>query len=359
MYLRIWKFNNKISRYLTGKANEILDFFYLHPKLPCHWNMITKETFNTLGKEGTPFIFIIDFEMEKPLICFPSTAMTDGIMFDIRGFNNSLPPCGPKPVPHMIIDPPHPDLYIEAFNRVHGEFTDGNSYLLNLTFPTPVWINLSLEDIFTYSNAPYRLLVKDRFVLFSPEPFIRIHDGIISAYPMKGTRPGNSLMEKEALLADGKELAEHITIVDLIRNDLNMVANDVRVVKFRYIEEIRTHNGPLLQTSSHIEGILDSDYPARIGDILWTLLPAGSITGAPKKKTVEIIRQVEKQKRGYYTGVFGYFDGKNMDSAVMIRFIERTDDGTFRFRSGGGLTVYSDHESEYRELKEKIYVPVV
>jgi len=87
------------------------------------------------------------------------------------------------------------------------------------------------------------------------------------------------------------------------------------------------------------------------------MLPAGSVTGAPKKETVRIIRESEKYNRGWYTGIFGVFDGRNLDSAVMIRFIEN-DSGTMCYKSGGGITFMSNAESEYKELIGKVYVPV-
>jgi para-aminobenzoate synthetase component 1 len=86
-------------------------------------------------------------------------------------------------------------------------------------------------------------------------------------------------------------------------------------------------------------------------------LPAGSITGAPKAKTVEIIKQTENYTRGFYTGIFGYFDGVNLDSAVMIRFIEN-ENGRLFFKSGGGITSMSEVQKEYEELIQKIYVPI-
>lgn len=113
-----------------------------------------------------------------------------------------------------------------------------------------------------------------------------------------------------------------------------------------------------MQVSSKIVGELEKDYNERIGDIIYAMLPAGSISGAPKKKTIEIIQRAEKGKRGFYTGVFGIFDGKNLDSAVMIRFIEKAKDKLF-FRSGGGITFMSNHENEYQELIDKIYVPII
>ena len=123
------------------------------------------------------------------------------------------------------------------------------------------------------------------------------------------------------------------------------------------MEEIRTELGAILQTSSEICGELTENWQAQIGTILAKLLPAGSISGAPKEKTVQIIQQAENQPRGYYTGVFGIFDGESLQSAVAIRFIEQTDNGLV-FRSGGGITVQSDVQEEYRELIQKVYVPL-
>ena len=95
----------------------------------------------------------------------------------------------------------------------------------------------------------------------------------------------------------------------------------------------------------------------QLGDILFSMLPAGSITGAPKKKTMQIIREAEGYERGFYTGITGYFDGDSLDSAVMIRFVEQEADGMY-FKSGGGITFKSDARSEYEEMKQKIYVPI-
>jgi para-aminobenzoate synthetase component 1 len=175
---------------------------------------------------------------------------------------------------------------------------------------------------------------------------------------MKGTIDASLPNAEEAILNDEKEFAEHVTIVDLIRNDLSIISKNVRVEKFRYVEKIITNQKELLQVSSKIVGELEKDYNERIGDIIYAMLPAGSISGAPKKKTIEIIQRAEKGKRGFYTGVFGIFDGKNLDSAVMIRFIEKTKDKLF-FRSGGGITFMSNLENEYQELIDKIYVPII
>ena len=142
-----------------------------------------------------------------------------------------------------------------------------------------------------------------------------------------------------------------------MRNDLGMVAKNVRVDRFQFIDRISTNRKTLLQMSSEISGELPIDYKNRLGDILFSMLPAGSISGAPKKKTLEIISEAEQYDRGFYTGVFGIFDGKTLDSGVMIRFIEKTAGG-FIYKSGGGITSQSDPEEEYRELLDKIYIPL-
>ncbi|MGB0839612.1 MAG: chorismate-binding protein, partial [Chitinophagales bacterium] len=100
-----------------------------------------------------------------------------------------------------------------------------------------------------------------------------------------------------------------------------------------------------------------SNYGDTIGELIMRLLPAGSISGAPKPKTVEIIKTAEGYKRGYYTGIFGYYDNGRLESGVMIRFIEAIN-GQLYFKSGGGITYDSDPKKEYQELIDKVYVPI-
>jgi para-aminobenzoate synthetase component I len=233
----------------------------------------------------------------------------------------------------------------------------GDSFLTNLTIKTEVEIDCTLQELFYRSYAKYKLWLKDQFLFFSPEIFIRIENGKISSFPMKGTINAGIPGAQQVILSDTKELAEHVTMVDLIRNDLSQVASKVQVKRFRYIDEIKTTESNLLQVSSEVTGDLETDYQQHIGDIIISLLPAGSITGAPKAKTIEIIKSAEDGKRGYYSGVMGYFDGTNLDSCVMIRFIEQQEQQLY-FRSGGGITTQSILESEYQEAISKVYVTV-
>jgi len=310
---------------------------------------------NQLGKAKQPFVFVIDYEMEKILISPLSLELE--FDFNINGNSNNVPGVKIKSPLYFEIDPVSKSKYTDAFLSLQKELQYGNSFLSNLTFASKINTDLSLEDIYNSTDAKYKLHLPNQCVVFSPETFIQIRDGIISSYPMKGTIQANLANAKEKILADVKEKAEHSTIVDLIRNDLSMVANEVRVEDFRYVEKIENNRNPLLQVSSKISGRLADNFHEELGNLFFKLLPAGSICGAPKKKTVEIIADAEDGKRGYYTGVFGYFDGSNVDSAVMIRFIEKEKEDLY-FRSGGGITAYSKLDAEYAELIDKIYVPL-
>lgn len=314
---------------------------------------------NDLGKQRTPFLFVIDYEMRKPIIIPLSDLDQHEIYFKINEISHLPVSCALPPKKLSFEKYPLSfEEYQSSFTIVKGHLQRGNSFLINLTKPTPIALNLSLPEIFERSQAKYQLLFKDEFVLFSPETFVRIQDGIISSHPMKGTIDATLPNAEANILANKKELAEHATIVDLIRNDISMVAEKVWVARFRYIDRLRTNEGELLQVSSEICGQLPQNYHEQLGTILFKLLPAGSITGAPKPQTLAIIAEAEHYERGYYTGIFGIFDGQKLDSGVMIRFIEKTESGKLIFKSGGGITVFANAEAEYQEMIDKVYLSV-
>jgi len=311
---------------------------------------------NVLGQRGEAFIFIVDFEGNHAQFFDPNDYSE--ILWKANNNSNYSPKEHSKKPVSWEIEPVTFEKYLEGFEQIQQHIHNGDTYLLNYTQPTKLETNLSLSDIFYHSSARYKILLKDQFVCFSPEIFVQIEDGKISSFPMKGTIDATIPNSKEQLLNDSKELAaEHNTIVDLIRNDLSLVAENITVEKFRYLERIKTNQCDLWQVSSKITGYLQENYKDNIGDILFKMLPAGSICGAPKKKTVEIIKAAEKYDRGYYTGIFGYFDGKNLDSCVLIRFIEKQNEKLI-FKSGGGITFLSQAENEYKELVQKVYIPV-
>jgi para-aminobenzoate synthetase component I len=311
---------------------------------------------NSYGKQQIPFVLLVDFEMQCPKL-YTLTEINDaGIRISFPNFTNCNYEVSSKSFDLNFI-PYDYNLFLNQFNKVKSELQYGNSFLCNLTCSTPIDSNADLNEIFNQAQAPYKILVPDEWVCFSPEKFIQISNNTISTYPMKGTIDADLFNASKMLLADEKELAEHYTIVDLLRNDLSIVSNNVTVKEFRYLQEIITSRKNLLQASSAIEGKLDELWTERLGDIIASLLPAGSISGAPKQKTIEIILEAELHTRGFYTGAAFYFDGNNLDSCVLIRFIEQTKDGLV-YKSGSGITINSNAASEYQELLDKIYIPI-
>ncbi|MDD5406892.1 MAG: aminodeoxychorismate synthase component I [Sulfurovaceae bacterium] len=312
------------------------------------------KTINDLGASKTPFLFIISYDKQDIF-----TSALDKLDNDIFYKLGSIYNCPETPIrksyylKRNLIDFMQ---YKKAFDQIIEEIKSGNTYLLNLTFRTQIETDLSLIEIFGASKAKYKLYFKNRFICFSPEKFIDIKDNIISTYPMKGTIDASLQNAEEQILSDVKEMAEHIMIVDLMRNDLGIVANDIKVKKFRYIDSIKAGTEELLQVSSHITGKMQNNWHSKIGDILDNLTPAGSISGTPKKSTVDIIEKIEDYNRGWYTGIFGIYDGSSLHSAVIIRYIEK-EDGKLYYKSGGGITLDSDCQSEYEEMTRKIYLP--
>ena len=371
---------------------------------------------NRLASQDEPFLFVINYQGNKAFIRQLSDINPEECLFDFEGrgnFSDEMKNNSEKiaEISWQIAPPLYED-YERSFDIVKNNIMAGNSYLTNLTCKVPVSCNLSLEDIFNQAKGKYKLLLRRKrnqaedkaqqkeeeaqnkadkkeenieeisnpFVCFSPETFVRIKNGRIYSYPMKGTLDASLPDAEKQLMEDRKEAAEHATIVDLIRNDLSRVAENVRVDKYRYIDVLHTNKGDILQTSSEISGSLPEDYRQHLGEILDAQLPAGSITGAPKDKTMQIIHEAEGYDRGFYTGIMGIYDQGELNSAVMIRFIEEENspvdfeaDGekNFKanegkepkesrelyFKAGGGITSKSDCRREYEEVIQKIYLP--
>ncbi len=316
-----------------------------------------KSKVNRYTKNGVPYLFVLDFELEKPFVCKLEDVEKENIFYSIKGKGN-LPDKKQEKKISLITELISKDKYTKAFTQVLKAINKGDSYLLNLTFSNKIKLRpkLGLKEILLTAKATYKLFFKDKFISFSPESFIQIKKNEIFTFPMKGTINAEIENAKTIILNDSKETQEHNTIVDLLRNDLSIVATDVKINKFRYIDKLKTSKGDILQVSSEISGVLPNNWRENFGGIILKLLPAGSISGAPKQKTVKIIKEVEQNKRGYYTGVFGVFDGENVDSAVLIRYIEKLNNELF-YKSGGGITYQSNVESEYEELFQKIYIP--
>jgi anthranilate synthase component 1 len=188
----------------------------------------------------------------------------------------------------------------------------------------------------------------------SPELLVQVEDGIVSNHPIAGTRPrGKDNAEdralEEDLKNDEKEIAEHIMLVDLARNDVGRISEPgtVQVTQFMEIERY-SH---VMHLVSHVQGKLKEGYTQF--DAMRACFPAGTVSGAPKIRAMEIIAELEPDKRGPYAGAVGYFDfSGNMDTAIAIRTIV-IKDGVAYVQAGGGIVADSIPENEYQESLNK------
>ena len=315
------------------------------------------EKMNFLSANKIPFFFMIDFLAQNIIIIEEKDLEKADIFIKFPDFKFEKPIQNSEKNIFWENFPQSREDYQKGFEIVQKNLKGGNSYLANYTCQTEIKTNLSLKEIYKISDAKYKVYFDDQFVFFSPETFVEIKENKIFTYPMKGTIDASVENAANVLKEDKKELAEHYTVVDLLRNDLSMVADNVQLEEFQRIDFIKTRQRDLYAMSSKITGELKPEFQGNIGDILQKLLPAGSILGAPKMKTLEIVLEAENYQRGFYTGVCGWFDGENLDSCVMIRFIEKENE-KFYFKSGGGITHMSQLEDEYQEMKNKIYVPI-
>lgn len=251
--------------------------------------------------------------------------------------------------------------YAERVGRVQQYLQDGHSYQVNFTDRvsgayngTPMALYEHLIERQPVAYAGYMECGDFQVLSFSPELFYRATGERIVVKPMKGTWPRGVDAEDDARAAaalrnDAKNCAEHVTIVDLLRNDLGRIcaAGCVRVEQLMHVERYST----LHQMTSTIAGV-----PARgvrASEIFRALFPSGSITGAPKRRTMEIIRELERQPRGVYTGAMGWFGpGGEACFNVAIRTVV-TRDGRYAMGVGGGITLDSDPLDEYRECELK------
>ena len=310
-----------------------------------------------LSEKKVPFFFMIDFLMGNVLIFNEQALKSKKILVDFPSFKNAESKISKKSEILWKSHPKSKENYQKGFEIVKNHLKRGDSYLVNYTCETKIETNLSLEDIFHQSKAKYKVLLPEKFTFFSPETFVEIRNQQIFTHPMKGTIDASVPNAVEELKNSVKEKAEHYTVVDLLRNDLSMVADWVTLDEFQRIDYLQTSNKNLFAMSSEISGKVKPEFQNKIGNLLKTLLPAGSILGAPKPKTLEIILEAETYERGFYTGVAGCFDGENLDSCVMIRFVEKKGEN-LTFKSGGGITHLSKLADEYQEMKNKIYVPI-
>jgi para-aminobenzoate synthetase/4-amino-4-deoxychorismate lyase len=237
--------------------------------------------------------------------------------------------------------------YAESLELIFEELRAGNSYQVNYTSALEFDFFGEPEALFSCmlerQPTPYNTIVRldDEYIISaSPELFFEQKNTKLTCRPMKGTAP----LEKGAdfLSADGKNRAENVMIVDLIRNDLNRICDDVRVPALLDVEEHKS----LFQMTSTVTGTLRNTEPL---NVIKALFPCGSITGAPKISTMKIIRRLEAAPRGIYTGSIGFYHGSDSIHSIAIRTISLAR-GRGRMGIGGGITISSGIEDEYDEM---------
>jgi len=250
------------------------------------------------------------------------------------------------------------DEYLEKIGKIKNYIAEGDTYQINFTTKAKFNFNYNLISLFLNGifnqSAGYSALIntENNYVLsFSPELFFKTDYNSIASKPMKGTvkriaDPNEDKNLERAILNDEKNLAENVMIVDLIRNDIGRIAkiDSVKVNKLYDVEKYET----LYQLTSTIEGELRQN---KLSEIFKNLFPSGSITGAPKIRSMQIIAELEKSPRNLYTGSIGLFSSENAIFNIPIRTIcidKKTKEGELGL--GGGIVWDSDAEEEYEEI---------
>ena len=251
--------------------------------------------------------------------------------------------------------------YSNAFSAVQEYLQAGDCYQINLA---QRFSAAASGDAFgayltlrSWSPAPFSAflnLPQAQILCASPERFLRVHNGSVETKPIKGTRPRGSDVQQDRQLADElrnhpKDRAENLMIVDLLRNDLgkSCVPGSVRVPKLFEVESFANVHHMV----STVEGQLAKGRDAL--HVLCDCFPGGSVTGAPKPRAMQIIEQLEPNRRGIYCGAIGYvgFDG-NMDSNIVIRTLVHSGNEIMCW-AGGGIVADSEVSAEYQETLDK------
>lgn len=249
--------------------------------------------------------------------------------------------------------------YAQAFEKIKTYLKEGDCYQVNLTqrfsarCEGNTWeVYKILREINAAPFSAYLNFPAVKVLSSSPERFLKLTGLHVETKPIKGTRPRrNDEIENNIQINDlksnPKDRAENVMIVDLLRNDISKVCENVRVPKLFEIESYSTVH----HLVSTVTGKLKPNQHAL--DLLQHCFPGGSITGAPKIRAMEIIEELEPNRRGVYCGAIGYigFDG-NMDTNIAIRTLVQSHD-TIRFWAGGGIVNDSVVEAEYQESFDK------
>jgi anthranilate synthase component 1 len=251
--------------------------------------------------------------------------------------------------------------FTEIVNRIKNHIREGDIFQAVPSIRMSAKYEGSLLSAYrvlrTINPSPYMIYIKCRDLEIagaSPETLITLKNGKLSTYPLAGSRPRGKTEEederlKAELLSDEKELAEHNMLVDLARNDLGKVSKFGSVKVEEYLKVLRYSH--ISHISSCVTGELMEGYDAL--DVLASVLPAGTLSGAPKIRAMEILNELEASKRGVYGGAVGYLDfAGNMNLCIAIRMAVKRA-GRVYVQAGAGIVAQSEPEKEYVECRNK------
>ena len=351
----------RVERHQHGRAEVVGDDVF---------TVLTDEVARDGGDPAVSWVGYLGYACRTDLPAHTGSGVPDAVWMRVR---DPLFVEHPDPVPpaagaalHRAGDRTTPDGYARAFDEVQRQLRLGNSYEVNLTYRAtvaspvdPVTAYLRLREA---SPAPYAGYLQHAGVCLlssSPERFALVdRDRWLETKPIKGTTPRGATPDEDerlrvSLATDAKFRAENLMIVDLLRNDLSMVCEPgtVTVPELMAVESYASVH----QLVSTVRGRLRDG----VGTVaaLRALFPAGSMTGAPKLRTMRIIEDVEDSARGAYAGAFGWVgaDGR-ADLGVVIRTLvgrPAADGWRYTLGTGGGITVRSDVDEEYAETRWK------
>lgn len=290
-----------------------------------------------------------------PLLWFAKPKRVISYTPTINKKNNTIPYI------KQIKDIPSKEEYKRSIDLIKSFLKKGESYQINFTNPKQYLINKkAFETYFSLSNiikphyGMYLNCGSFQILSFSPERFFKTSNHYIESYPMKGTRPrsNNKLYDKilvQELLNSQKDLSEHLMIVDLIRNDIGKIC-EYGSVSAKNLFEIKSFE-TIHQMVSTIKGKLSLNINET--QILKALFPGGSITGAPKERSMKIIDDLENYQRNIYTGSLGYIlPNGNMDFNIAIRTMT-LDKNKATYPVGGGIVWDSNYIEEWKEAQHK------
>lgn len=254
------------------------------------------------------------------------------------------------------------EAFMSKVEKAKAYIRNGDIFQVVISQVFKTKLESNLLDVYrvlrTINPSPYMYLMQfDDLQLAgaSPETLVKVQEGVVTTMPIAGTRPrGKTAIEDarldEELLKDTKELAEHNMLVDLARNDLGRISqfDTVKVVDYMSLKKF-SH---VTHITSVVQGKLKEGLTSL--DAIRSILPAGTLSGAPKVRAMEIIEELEETKRGVYGGAIGYigYDG-NLDTCIAIRTVVKKD-GYAYIQAGGGIVLDSDPEKEYEESVNKM-----